>query len=346
MTVEEVNVGVFVCQCGLNIEGTVDCADVAKYASRLRNVVHSVSLMFACSDDGQANIKDAIKEHDLNRIVVASCTPRTHEPVFRECIESIGLNPYLYDQVNLREHVSWCHMAEKEMATEKAKRLVNMSVERVRNLEELESQIVPVTKRTAVIGGGVAGISAALDLAKAGFMTYLIEKRPTIGGQMALLDKVFPQNDCSICILGPIMAEVGRHPRIQLMTYSEVESIGGYVGNFSVKVRKKTRYIDEDLCNACRDCEDVCPSEVKNEYEFGLGVRKAVHIPFPQATPNTHTISKRGDPGCRIGCPTHVNAQAFIALMTKGDYSAALQVVRDSMPFPGTLGRVCPGRCE
>ncbi|MHA1577346.1 MAG: FAD-dependent oxidoreductase, partial [Candidatus Thorarchaeota archaeon] len=346
MTSEEVSVGVFVCQCGLNIEGTVDCAAVAKHASRLPDVVHSVSLMFACSEDGQANIKKAIKEHGLNRIVVASCTPRTHEPVFRDCIESAGLNPYLYDQVNLREHVSWCHMAEKEMATEKAKRLVSMSVERVRNLEELESQLVPVTKRTAVIGGGVAGISAALDLAKAGFMTYLIEKRPTIGGQMALLDKVFPQNDCSICILGPIMAEVGRHPKIQLMTYSEVESIGGYVGNFSVKVRKKSRYISEDLCNACRDCEDVCPSEVKNEYEFDLGFRKAVHIPFPQATPNTHTITKKGDPGCKIGCPAHVNGQAFIALMSKGDYTSALQVVRDSIPFAGTLGRVCPAVCE
>ncbi|MFW9848026.1 MAG: FAD-dependent oxidoreductase [Candidatus Thorarchaeota archaeon] len=342
----EVRVGVFVCHCGLNIEGTVDCSTVAKYASNLPDVVHAIDLMFACSDDGQENIKKAIKDHKLNRIVVASCTPRTHEPVFRDCIESAGLNPYLYDQVNLREHVSWCHMAEKEKATEKAMRLIRMSVERVRKLEPLDRETVPVIKRTAVIGGGVAGISAALDLAKAGFQTYLIEKRPTIGGQMALLDKVFPQNDCAICILGPIMSEIGRHPRIQLMTYSEVDSIDGYVGNFKVRVRKKARYVDVDLCNACTDCEEVCPSLVTNEYEFGLGKRKAVHIPFPQATPHAHTITKRGNPGCRIGCPAHVNAQAFIALMNVGEYDAALSIVRDSIPFPGTLGRVCPGVCE
>jgi heterodisulfide reductase subunit A len=237
-------------------------------------------------------------------------------------------------------------MAEKEKATEKAKRLIRMSVERVRKLEPLDRETVPVLRRTAVIGAGVAGISAALDLAKAGFQTYLIEKRPTIGGQMALLDKVFPQNDCSICILGPIMSEVGRHPRIELMTHSEVDSLEGYVGNFKVNVRKKARYVDIDLCNACTDCEAVCPSVVANEYEFGLGTRKAVHIPFPQATPNAHTITKRGDPGCRIGCPAHVNAQAFIALMNVGEYDAALSMVRDAIPFPGTLGRVCPGVCE
>ncbi|MFW9921184.1 MAG: FAD-dependent oxidoreductase, partial [Candidatus Thorarchaeota archaeon] len=346
MVSSEVRTGVFVCHCGLNIHGTVDCEEVAHYASGLQDVAYAIDLMFACSDDGQENIKKAITEHELNRIVVASCTPRTHEPVFRECIESVGLNPFLYDQVNLREHVSWCHMAEKELATEKAKVLVEMSVERVRNLEELEKQVVPVTRRTAVIGGGVAGISAALDLAKAGFQTYLIEKRPTIGGQMALLDKVFPQNDCSICILGPIMAEVGRHPNIELMTYSEIDKVDGYVGNFNVRVRRKARYIDPNLCNACTDCEKVCPSEVKNEYEFGLGFRKAVHIPFPQATPNAHTITKRGDPECRITCPAHVNAQAFIALMRIGEYAAALEEVRKAIPFPGVLGRVCPGICE
>ncbi|MFW9954272.1 MAG: FAD-dependent oxidoreductase [Candidatus Thorarchaeota archaeon] len=346
MESEEVRVGVFVCHCGLNIEGTVDCAAVAGYATNLPDVAHSVDLMFACSDDGQSNIKKAISEHDLNRIVVASCTPRTHEPVFRECIESAGLNPYLYDQVNLREHVSWCHMGQREKATEKAKRLIKMSIERVRNLEPLDRHTVPVVRRTAVIGGGVAGISAALDLAKAGFQTYLIEKRPTIGGQMALLDKVFPQNDCSICILGPIMSEVGRHPRIELMTYSEVDRIEGYVGNFRVKVRKKARFVDTQLCNACRDCEEVCPSVVKNEYEFGLGSRKAVYIPFPQATPNAHTITKRGTAACRIGCPAHVNAQAFIALMNRGEHALALDMVRKSIPFPATLGRVCPGVCQ
>ncbi|MFX1369867.1 MAG: FAD-dependent oxidoreductase, partial [Promethearchaeota archaeon] len=205
MSAGDVRVGVFVCHCGLNIAGTVNCEAVAKYAAKLPGVAHSVHLMFACSDDGQKSIKDAIRELNLNRVVVASCTPRTHEPVFRACVEDAGLNRYLYDQVNLREHVSWVHMDEKDLATKKAMELVAMSVERVKYLEPLERKVVDVIPAAAVIGGGVAGISAALDLAKAGFETHLIETRPTIGGQMALLDKVFPQNDCAICILGPIM---------------------------------------------------------------------------------------------------------------------------------------------
>ncbi|MHA2362257.1 MAG: FAD-dependent oxidoreductase [Candidatus Thorarchaeota archaeon] len=270
MSSGETRVGVFVCHCGLNIAGTVDCPAVADYARNIPGVAHSIDLLFACSDDGQENIKKAINEYDLNRIVVASCTPRTHEPVFRSCLEDVGLNPYLYDQVNLREHVSWCHMNEKDKATQKAKELVAMSVERVKQLEPLERQTVKVIPSAAVIGGGVAGISAALDLANSGFDTYLIEKRPTIGGQMSLLDKVFPQNDCAICILGPIMSEVGQHPKIRLMTYSEVDSVDGHVGNFKLKVRKKSRYIDTTLCNGCGDCESVCPVVMTNEYEFGL----------------------------------------------------------------------------
>ncbi|MHA2602606.1 MAG: FAD-dependent oxidoreductase, partial [Candidatus Thorarchaeota archaeon SMTZ1-83] len=297
MSDDSARVGVFVCHCGLNIAGTVDCPDVAEFAGKLPGVVHSDDLLFACSDDGQENIKDAIKEHKLNRVVVASCTPRTHEPVFRACVEEAGLNPYLYDQVNLREHVSWCHMDQKEKATKKAKDLVAMSVQRVKMLEPLQRQTVPVIQKTAVIGAGVAGISAALDLANAGFDTYLIEKRPTIGGQMALLDKVFPQNDCSICILGPIMSEVGRHPRIHLLSYSEVESVEGYVGNFTIRVREKSRYIDLDKCNGCGLCETKCPSKVTNEYEFGLAQRKAIYRPFPQAVPSAYTIDPKN---CRM----------------------------------------------
>jgi heterodisulfide reductase subunit A len=337
---------VFVCHCGLNIAGTVDCPAVADYARNIPGVAHSIDLLFACSDDGQENIKKAINEYDLNRIVVASCTPRTHEPVFRSCLEDVGLNPYLYDQVNLREHVSWCHMNEKDKATQKAKELVAMSVERVKQLEPLERQTVKVIPSAAVIGGGVAGISAALDLANSGFDTYLIEKRPTIGGQMSLLDKVFPQNDCAICILGPIMSEVGQHPKIRLMTYSEVDSVDGHVGNFKLKVRKKSRYIDTTLCNGCGDCESVCPVVMTNEYEFGLAHRKAIYRPFPQAVPNKYTIDKTGHANCRIECPAHVNAQGFVQLIHDGKFEKGLELFRETAPFPGILGRVCTNPCE
>jgi heterodisulfide reductase subunit A len=342
----DIRIGVFVCNCGLNIAGTVDCEAVADYASNLPDVVHSVDLLFACSDDGQNTIKQAIREKELNRIVVASCTPRTHEPVFRACIEEAGLNRYLYDQVNLREHCSWVHMDEKDLATMKAQELVAMAVERVKHLEPLERRSVDVLKSAAVIGGGVAGISAALDLANAGFETHLIESRPTIGGQMALLDKVFPQNDCAICILGPIMSKVGQHPKIDLLTYSELESVDGYVGNFHLKIRKKSRYIDTTKCNGCGDCEKVCPISVTNEYEFGLASRKAAYRPFPQAVPNKYTIDKRGHSPCRIACPAHVNIQAFVGLLKEQRFDEALEIYRKNSPFAGTLGRVCTNPCQ
>ncbi len=342
----ESRVGVFVCNCGLNIASTVDCADVAKFAGTLNGVAHAVNLLFACSDDGQATIQEAIKKYNLTGVVVASCTPRTHEPVFRKCVEDAGLNRYLYDQVNIREHVSWVHMKQPELATKKAKHLVAMSVERVKRLLPLHRQSVNVIPKVAVIGAGVAGISASLDLANAGFETHLIERRPTVGGQMALLDKVFPQNDCAICILGPIMAEVGQHPNIKLHTYSEVDEVDGYVGNFNMKVRKKSRYIDIDKCNGCGDCEPVCPVTVTNSYDFGLSERKAVYRPFPQSVPNRFTIEKLGHAACRIACPAHVNVQGFVALLGDGKFDKALALYRESTPFPGVLGRVCTSPCE
>lgn len=346
MSNSDLRIGVFVCNCGLNIAGTVDCERVAKYAGKLPGVVHSVDLLFACSDDGQENIKEKIKELNLNRVIVASCTPRTHEPVFRACVEEAGLNRYLYDQVNLREHVSWVHMDDHDLATLKAQALVEMAVERVKYLEPLERKAVDVIQSAAVIGGGVAGISAALDLADAGFETHLIESRPTIGGQMALLDKVFPQNDCAICILGPIMSKVGQHPKINLMTYSEIDEVEGYVGNFHLKVRKKSRFIDTEKCNGCGDCEPVCPVNVSNEYEFGIATRKAAYRPFPQAVPNKFTIDKKGTSPCKIACPAHVNVQAFITLLKEEKFDEALQIYRKNSPFAGTLGRVCTNPCE
>lgn len=288
---EEPRIGVFVCDCGLNIAGVVDCSEVTKYAEKLPDVVVAVENKYTCADSGQEEIKKYIKEHHLNRVVVASCSPRLHEPTFRRCVESAGLNRYLFEMANIREHCSWVHPHEPEKATEKAKDLVAMAVAKARHLKPLPKIQSPVIDKALVVGGGVAGIQTALDLADMGFKTYLVEREPSIGGHMAALDKTFPTIDCSICILGPKMSDVGNHPNIELLTYSEIESVGGYIGNFKVKVRKKARYTTDE-CNGCGECWKVCPVITGNEYDRGLGPRKAVYIPFPQVVPLRATIDR------------------------------------------------------
>jgi heterodisulfide reductase subunit A2 len=289
---EDIRIGVYVCHCGLNIAGSVNCEKVAEYASTLPNVVLSKHNLYTCSDPGQETIKKDILEHNLNRVVVASCTPRLHEPTFRRTCEEAGLNKYLFEMANIREHCSWVHLHEPEKATEKAKDLVHMAVARSALLKPQEEIVVPVTREALVIGGGVAGIQAALDLADTGYKVYLVEKRPSIGGTMAQLDKTFPTMDCSICILAPKMSEAGRHPNIELLANSEVVEIGGYIGNFKVKVRKKPRYVKKE-CTACGDCVEVCPVEVPNEFDVGLTWRKAIHVPFAQAVPAIYLIDEK-----------------------------------------------------
>ncbi|UCC58634.1 MAG: hydrogenase iron-sulfur subunit [Candidatus Bathyarchaeum sp.] len=293
---EDIRIGVYVCHCGKNIAGSVDCADVAEYASTLPHVVLSKHNLYTCSDPGQETIKKDVKEHNLNRVVVASCTPRLHEPTFRRTCEEAGLNKYLFEMANIREHCSWVHLYEPEKATAKAKDLVRMAVARSALMEPQEEAVVPVTRKALVIGGGVAGIQAALDLADTGYKVYLVEKSPSIGGKMAQIDKTFPTMDCSICILAPKMSDVGKHPNIELLTNSEVTEVGGYIGNFKVKVLKKPTYVTKD-CTACGDCVDVCPVEIPNEFEVGLTWRKAIYIPFPQSVPARYLIDEK----CCIG---------------------------------------------
>lgn len=295
---EEPRIGVYVCHCGINIAGVIDVEDVAKYASKLKNVVVSKDYKYMCSDPGQEMIKEDIKEHNLNRIVVAACSPRMHEPTFRTACQEAGLNPYLFEMANIREHSSWVHMREPEKATEKAKDQIRMAVAKARLLEPLEKPKVKVEKSALVIGGGIAGIQASLDLADQGFKVYLVEKTPSIGGKMAQLDKTFPTMDCSACILTPKMVDVARHPNIELLTYSEVKEVDGYIGNFKVKVEKHPRFVRESDCTGCGLCADACPIEVPNEFDLGLGTRKAIYVPFPQAVPLIYTIDKENCVGC------------------------------------------------
>jgi heterodisulfide reductase subunit A len=291
-TSEEPKIGVYVCHCGINIGGVVDIEAVKDYAATLPNVVVAEEYKYFCSDPGQEKIQNDIKEKGLNRVVVAACSPRLHEPTFRRCVAEAGLNPFLFEFANLREQDSWVHMDEPEAATEKAKDLTRMAVAKARLLEALESETVQVTKSAMVIGGGVAGIQSALDLADMGFKTYLVERNPTIGGRMAQLDKTFPTLDCSMCILAPKMVDAGKHENIELLSYAEVKDVEGYIGNFKVTVEKKPRYIDEELCVGCGSCSDVCPIEIPNYFDEGIGMVKAAYIPFPQAVPLLATIDK------------------------------------------------------
>ena len=244
-----------------------------------------------CSTPGQELIQNDIKKHNLNRVIVAACSPLMHEKTFRKVIENAGLNQYLLTIVNIREHVSWV-TEDEDVATEKAKALINGAVYRARLLAPLTSRFIDVNPNVMVVGGGIAGIQAALELAETGKKVYLVERTPSIGGHMSQFDKTFPTLDCSACILTPKMDAVLQSKNIELMTYCEVEEIKGFVGNFDVKIRQKARYIDHDKCNACLACTEKCPGKAVSEFDEGLVKRKAIYIPFPQAVPQKPVIDR------------------------------------------------------
>ncbi|OPL12586.1 MAG: disulfide reductase [Firmicutes bacterium ML8_F2] len=284
-------IGLYVCHCGINISATVDVDAVAKYAQNLPNVHVARTYSYMCSDPGQALIKKDIREQGLNRVIVASCSPRMHETTFRKAVQEEGLNPYFLEIANIREQCSWVHEDMTE-GTAKAKKLVASAVAKVRLLEPLESKEVDAEPAALIIGAGIAGIQAALDIADAGFKVYLVEKSPSIGGRMAQLDKTFPTLDCSACILTPKMVDCASHPNIELLTYSKVEEVNGFVGNFTIKVRKKARYVDVDKCTGCGECANACrlANRITSEFDEGMGKRSAIYMPFPQAVPAKYTI--------------------------------------------------------
>lgn len=304
-------IGVFVCWCGSNIAGTVDVKKVAETLALEPGVVFSTDYQYMCSEAGQLIIREAIKEHNLTGIVVCSCSPRMHEATFRKTAEAAGLNPYMVEIANIREQCSWIHK-DMDVATEKAVILGRAAVAKVMLNKPLQPGESRVVKRALVIGGGIAGIQTALDIADAGYEVDIVEKSPTIGGKMAQLDKTFPTLDCAACILTPKMVDASAHEKINLFTYSEVDSVSGFVGNFSVKIRKKARSVKADLCSGCGVCTEKCPSrKTKNEFNMGLNTRGAIYIPFAQAIPNVPVIDrdacikfKTGKCGlCAMQCP-------------------------------------------
>lgn len=280
-------IGVYVCHCGINIAGKVNCESAAEFASKLPDVVVSRDYKFMCSDPGQELIQKDIREHNLNRVVVASCSPLMHENTFRKACADAGLNPFYFQMANIREQVSWV-TENKDDADEKAKALIAAAVYRVRFHAALEKKRVDVHPDVVVVGGGISGIHAALTMANAGKHVYLIEREPTIGGHMAKFDKTFPTLDCSACILTPKMSDVKNHPNITLWTYSEVVKVEGFAGNFKVQVKRKPRYVVEEDCIGCLLCVEACVFKTPrfdDEFNENLGKRKPIYMPFPQATP-------------------------------------------------------------
>jgi len=338
-------IGIFVCYCGSNIAGTVDVEKVAKEALKFPGVVFTQTNLYTCSEPGQDQIKKAIKEHALNRVIVASCSPRIHGVTFMRTVENVGLNPYLLDMANIREHNSWIH-DDKEKATQKALELTKMAAAKVYRHNELYPKFFNLNKNVLVIGGGIAGIQAALDIADGGNQVIMVEKEASIGGRMAQLDKTFPTIDCSACILSPKMVDVGMHENIKLMTLSEVVKVEGSVGNFKVIIKKRPRYIDEKKCTSCGECEKVCPVNYSNKYEAGLSSRKAVSKMFAQAVPSSYYIDRRGKSPCKSACPANVSAQGYINLIREEKYLEALKLHREENPFTSICGRVCTRPCE
>jgi heterodisulfide reductase subunit A len=282
-------IGIFVCHCGVNIASVVDVERVAKTLEDYSGVTFSTHYVYMCSEPGQKMILDTIKEKKLDSIIVAACSPTLHERTFQKVAELAGINPYQVEIANIREQDSWVH-SDKDKATSKAIKIVKSMVEKALQNESLEPIRVGVTRRAMVIGAGISGIQAALDIADHGYEVLLVEKGPSIGGHMIQLSETFPTLDCSQCIMTPKMVEASRHPNIKIMTYHQVESISGYVGNFIVKIKKKPRFVDPDACTLCGECEKVCPQVVPDEFNMGLSFRKAIYLPFPQAVPGTYTL--------------------------------------------------------
>lgn len=283
-------IGVFVCHCGTNIAGTVDVHAVAEALKMEPGVVFSIDYQYMCSEAGQNIVKDAIKEHKLTGVVICSCSPRMHEGTFRKAAASVGLNPYMVEIANIREQCSWIHK-DKQTGTEKAIILGKAAIAKVHLNAPLTAGESPVTKRALVIGGGIAGIQTALDIADAGFEVDIVEKNPTIGGKMTQIDKTFPTLDCAACILTPKMVDCAQNDKIKIYSYSEVTDVKGFVGNFTVTIKRKARYVDETKCTGCGECTEKCPmKKIPNEFNLGLDTRRAIYIPFAQAVPKVATI--------------------------------------------------------
>jgi heterodisulfide reductase subunit A len=333
-------IGIFLCHCSLSPLKAAAAEMVIEAIRRHPAVAYAEIYPDMCLQPELERVEKAIREKGLEGVVLSSCSPSLHRESFLNLITSTGLAPHQFEVVDLRERI------DGGIAHEKAVEVIENLIEKLCLAQPLLSVEFPITRKALVIGGGVAGIQAALDIADAGYEVFLVEKDPSIGGHMIQYSEVFPTLDCPQCILTPKMVETGQHPNIRLLTYSELEQVSGQIGNFAVRVRRKASYVDWDKCTGCGDCTNVCPVEIYSEYERGIAMQKAIYKPFGQAVPAVFTIEKKGIAPCRVTCPAGVNAQGYIALISEGKFKEALEVVRRTMPFAGVIGRVCTHPCE
>ncbi|MCP4756761.1 MAG: FAD-dependent oxidoreductase [Proteobacteria bacterium] len=338
-------IGVYVCHCGINIAGKVRVEEVAEYAGTLNNVVVARDYKFMCSDPGQELIEKDIRELDLTRVVVASCSPRLHEKTFQGACQRAGLNPYFFQQASIREQVSWV-TEDPDAATRKAKTLAAAAVNRTNFHRSLVSREVPVHPDVLIVGAGITGMQASLDIAAAGNKVFLVERQSTIGGHMLQFDKTFPTLDCAACIGTPKMVSVGQNSNIELLTYSEVEDVSGYIGNFKVKVHRNARYVKEGICTGCGECATVCPVSSPSEWDEGLVDRRAAFRAFPQAVPIAYVIDKKDRAPCVSTCPAGLKVQGYVQMAKEGKFKESLEIIMKDLPLPSVLGRICPHECE
>ena len=340
-----VRIGFYICHGGTDISKAINIADIVRFAGRQPGVAIARDQQYLCRDTGLAQIKKDIEERGLNRVVVAACAPDAYEKIFKDACGQAGLKPDHFQMVPVREQVSWVAGSPAEALT-KTRTLIAAAIHRVKYHNIIPPRRVPVHPDVLIVGGGIAGMQAALDIGRSGNRVHLVEKSSTIGGHMLQFDKTFPTLDCAACIGTPVMVDVAQNPNIHLMTLSEVVDIRGHIGNYTITVRRNPRYVDETLCTGCGECEKVCPVSRPSEWDEGLKQRKAIYRSFPQAVPIAYAIDKRGTAPCKATCPAHVSIQGYIALMNQGRLAEALALFRRDHPFPGVCGRVCHHPCE